>query len=213
MNPLYLYSYPILTITYSNYLSQINQQGPGEFARNQHIDWVSLCPTWVYHQNGNTLIQIAAQLPIWLHGNQLAGVAAMPQHVAPMLQPIAPLAGVAGMPQLIVPPAAQVGMANPVPNQPAQTNPGVFMARPVRRPTSRSGKSTIPRPQNAWILYRNAHHQATKAVNSGLHNNALCKFTQSTSEIYSLTDFSGYYFEIVAQRVGEGEGKVQADGS
>ena len=37
-----------------------------------------------------------------------------------------------------------------------------------------SNKSKIPRPANAYILYRAEHHKLVKAKNPGLHNNAIC---------------------------------------
>ena len=38
-----------------------------------------------------------------------------------------------------------------------------------------SYKSKIPRPANAYILYRAEHHKLVKAKNPGLHNNAICE--------------------------------------
>lgn len=34
----------------------------------------------------------------------------------------------------------------------------------------------IPRPPNAYILYRKDHHPIVKAANPGIHNNGICKF-------------------------------------
>lgn len=33
----------------------------------------------------------------------------------------------------------------------------------------------IPRPPNAYILYRKDHHHIVKAANPGIHNNEICK--------------------------------------
>jgi hypothetical protein len=41
---------------------------------------------------------------------------------------------------------------------------------------SKVKSSKIPRPPNAFILYRKAHHEAVKAENPGIHNNQICKF-------------------------------------
>lgn len=41
---------------------------------------------------------------------------------------------------------------------------------------SQAKSSKIPRPPNAFILYRKAHHEAVKVANPGIHNNQICKF-------------------------------------
>jgi hypothetical protein len=37
-------------------------------------------------------------------------------------------------------------------------------------------KEKIPRPPNAFILYRKFHHPSVVAQNPGIHNNVVCKF-------------------------------------
>jgi hypothetical protein len=41
--------------------------------------------------------------------------------------------------------------------------------------SSIAAKSKIPRPPNAFIIYRKEHHAATLAKNPGVHNNTICK--------------------------------------
>lgn len=36
-------------------------------------------------------------------------------------------------------------------------------------------KSKVPRPPNAWILYRQHNHAAVKAAHPGITNNDICK--------------------------------------
>jgi hypothetical protein len=38
-------------------------------------------------------------------------------------------------------------------------------------------KDKIPRPANAFILYRKAHHEFVKAENPGISNNDICKLS------------------------------------
>ena len=47
---------------------------------------------------------------------------------------------------------------------------------PGQKPV-KTKKSKIPRPPNAFILYRNWHHPLIKAANPEMHNNQICKFT------------------------------------
>jgi membrane-anchored protein YejM (alkaline phosphatase superfamily) len=39
-----------------------------------------------------------------------------------------------------------------------------------------AAKEKIPRPPNAFILYRKFHHPSIVAQHPGIHNNAVCKF-------------------------------------
>ncbi len=39
----------------------------------------------------------------------------------------------------------------------------------------RSGRVKIPRPMNAFLLYRQRHHPILKQANPALHNNEICK--------------------------------------
>jgi hypothetical protein len=45
---------------------------------------------------------------------------------------------------------------------------------PARSPSPTEFK--IPRPRNAWIIFRQAHHKQAAAQNPGKTNNELCKF-------------------------------------
>jgi len=42
--------------------------------------------------------------------------------------------------------------------------------------TSRKSKAPVPRPPNAFILYRQYHHPSVKAMRPDLHNNQICKY-------------------------------------
>ena len=45
------------------------------------------------------------------------------------------------------------------------------------------GKEHIPRPPNAYILYRKERHHAVAAANPGIHNNHTCEFHISLSSV------------------------------
>lgn len=55
-----------------------------------------------------------------------------------------------------------------------QTNTTTLLAQIAAAAHAPGGKK-IPRPPNAFIIYRKAHHAATVAENPGLHNNDICK--------------------------------------
>ena len=42
-------------------------------------------------------------------------------------------------------------------------------------PKPQKKKVKIPRPPNAYILYRKDHHRQIREQNPGLHNNEICK--------------------------------------
>jgi hypothetical protein len=46
---------------------------------------------------------------------------------------------------------------------------------PVRSSGQQAGGKKIPRPSNAWIMYRKHHHASFVAANQGLTNNDICK--------------------------------------
>jgi hypothetical protein len=83
---------------------------------------------------------------------QLPAMAQIPQAMA------APL-GV----QAITPPAQAHGPAA-----------GVVMPQ-ARSSSQQAGGKKIPRPSNAWIMYRKHHHASFVAANQGLTNNDICK--------------------------------------
>jgi len=41
----------------------------------------------------------------------------------------------------------------------------------------------IPRPPNAYILYRRDHHNAVKEANPGMHNNDICKSASHSTKL------------------------------
>ncbi|KAI9733325.1 MAG: hypothetical protein M1834_003409 [Cirrosporium novae-zelandiae] len=47
------------------------------------------------------------------------------------------------------------------------------LGRPIKYTTKRAGTTKIPRPPNAFILYRQHHHPQVKKNNPGLHNNQI----------------------------------------
>jgi hypothetical protein len=44
-----------------------------------------------------------------------------------------------------------------------------------------SQKDKIPRPPNAFIIFRKYHHSSVVGENPGVHNNVTCKYQISTS--------------------------------
>ena len=42
-------------------------------------------------------------------------------------------------------------------------------------------KDKIPRPPNAFIIFRKYHHSSVVGENPGVHNNVICKYQISTS--------------------------------
>ena len=54
----------------------------------------------------------------------------------------------------------------------------------------KSKPAKIPRPPNAFIIYRKTHHVKTVAQNPGLHNNKICKFSPFCPLVYYLTSSS-----------------------
>jgi HMG (high mobility group) box len=93
-----------------------------------------------------------------------AGMAQAPQPVAPNLavQAITPAPQAQAGPQMQAP-AAGAGVAVG----------GVAAGSGVAAASPRANK--IPRPCNAWIMYRKDHHATFAATNTGLTNNQICK--------------------------------------
>lgn len=48
----------------------------------------------------------------------------------------------------------------------------------------------VPRPPNAFILYRKDHHHHVKDANPGIHNNQICESISYTDNIHELTIYS-----------------------
>jgi hypothetical protein len=94
-------------------------------------------------------------------GFQLPAIGQFAQHVAPQIQ------GQAGAPQLQGQPVA-------LPAQAHASAAGVGVATGPARAARRQADK-IPRPPNAWILYRKHHHTAFAESNLGISNNEICK--------------------------------------
>jgi hypothetical protein len=92
-------------------------------------------------------------------------LAQFPQHIAPQLQ------AQAGAPQLQGQPVA-------LPAQAHASAAGVGVATGPARAARRQADK-IPRPPNAWILYRKHHHAVSVNNNPGLNNNQICKSSDS----------------------------------
>lgn len=69
----------------------------------------------------------------------------------------------------------------------------------------------IPRPPNAYILYRKDKHNGVKAENPNLHNNKICKSFCHSFQSYLLTLFSGHHGRNVEAGVSRGSGQVSPE--
>jgi hypothetical protein len=63
---------------------------------------------------------------------------------------------------------------------PAPVTQATTIASGIGAPSSRASSpqsdgEKIPRPANAWIMYRKHHHASFVAANPGVHNNQICK--------------------------------------
>jgi hypothetical protein len=47
------------------------------------------------------------------------------------------------------------------------------------RAVQNAGRNKIPRPPNAWIMYRKHHHAACLEANVGISNNQICRSSNS----------------------------------
>lgn len=47
-------------------------------------------------------------------------------------------------------------------------------------PTTPVKSAKVPRPANAFILYRKDHHESVKLAHPGIHNNQICKLMFSS---------------------------------
>lgn len=54
--------------------------------------------------------------------------------------------------------------------------PGTQISASSLRRNARGGPVKVPRPPNAYILYRKDHHKAVKQSNPKLSNNDICTF-------------------------------------
>jgi hypothetical protein len=55
-------------------------------------------------------------------------------------------------------------------------------------------KSKVPRPPNAFIIYRKHHHASTVAAHPGAHNNQICKSTWRSYMFFELTSCSANHW-------------------
>jgi hypothetical protein len=70
------------------------------------------------------------------------------------------------------------GQAGALPAQAHASAAGVGVATGPARAARRQADK-IPRPPNAWILYRKHHHAVSVNNNPGLNNNQICKSSDS----------------------------------
>jgi hypothetical protein len=96
----------------------------------------------------------------------------------PMMQSPYQLPAMAQIPQAI---AAPLGVQAITPPAQAQAHgPAAGVAMPQTRSASQqAGGKKIPRPSNAWIMYRKHHHASAVAANQGLSNNEICESSNS----------------------------------
>ena len=90
---------------------------------------------------------------------------------------VQPLVKVAGQ----IPILSQTVTAG-LPTVQAASSPGTFSSSastPQADVTSSSQPEKIPRPPNAFILYRKFHHASILRKNPGIHNNRICKYIPS----------------------------------
>jgi hypothetical protein len=110
---------------------------------------------------------------------------------------------------LMTPPGQALTMAqvpqNALPPLPAQPPVAQVITITSGSATSSSRASSpqndgekIPRPANAWIMYRKHHHASFVAANPGVHNNQICKYLFSCPRLIKLTHSSGLDFHQVA---------------
>ncbi|KAH0534223.1 hypothetical protein FGG08_007180 [Glutinoglossum americanum] len=83
-------------------------------------------------------------------------------------------------PNLQVPTAPQLASATPLPTPvftPTLDAKSKVTPRkaPRKTPTKHQPSEKVPRPPNAFILYRKHHHPQVKADNPGVHNNTICR--------------------------------------
>jgi hypothetical protein len=83
--------------------------------------------------------------------------------------------------QVICPPPTQSSHASTSLTRTSNLASGVVIKRspaPARAPSSKpqSNGEKVPRPPNAWILYRKYHHADFVARNPGFHNNDICTY-------------------------------------
>jgi hypothetical protein len=100
-------------------------------------------------------------------GYQLPAMGQIPQYIAPQVQ------GQAGAPQLEGQPVALPAQAHA-----SATGVGVGVATGPARAARRQADK-IPRPPNAWILYRKHFHTASVRDHPELNNNQICKSIES----------------------------------
>jgi len=76
----------------------------------------------------------------------------------------------------------------------ASSPEGSVSLSPIRKPAAvarskiaKDRSSKVPRPPNAFIIYRQHHHPTIKAQNPGVHNNQICKLNPQQTTVLLLT--------------------------
>ncbi len=77
--------------------------------------------------------------------------------------------------------ANSVCMTPTGPMPPKQKVTKQTLANPGQATVSKGGSDKVPRPPNAFIIYRKDWHSTILAQNPGVHNNSICKFTVQTT--------------------------------
>lgn len=94
----------------------------------------------------------------------------------------------------IMPAPAYLAGADSGDNPTAVQSPTSTSTASLKANTSKQGnkgksavkEAKVPRPPNAFILYRQHHHDILKNANPGLHNNEICTYL-SLSKIATIT--------------------------
>lgn len=74
-------------------------------------------------------------------------------------------------------------------------------------------KDKVPRPPNAFIIYRKEWHPIVVAQNPGLHNNAICKYNETSYFVFTLlTSFSCHHRPAMEERKPGDQRQVQGQG-
>jgi len=92
-----------------------------------------------------------------------------------LITPPGQVSTMAQMPQQVQPPLPVQVITLPAPVAQATTVASGVGASSSRASSPQSDGEKIPRPANAWIMYRKHHHASFVAANPGVHNNQICK--------------------------------------
>ena len=88
---------------------------------------------------------------------------------------------------------------------------------PIRKPAAvarskiaKDRSSKVPRPPNAFIIYRQHHHPIIKAQNPGVHNNQICEFFPRPTTVHLLICASCDHRQQMEERRRSCEGHLQS---